>query len=191
MVYAKDLKSFVRKNLWVRVPPRALFKMKNKLEENNFISWQAPEFEYRHKDISWYWLSVIAAIIVAALAVWQKNFLFAIFVIIAELVVVFSAGRFPTTWEFTINDQGIEIGRPDKKGKKFYPYKELESFDIHQADEERGELVLKSQSRFKPFIKISIHSQDEEKIKDFLLKFLPQEEISASAIDSVSKLIKF
>ncbi|MEE8131477.1 MAG: AzlD domain-containing protein [Candidatus Paceibacterota bacterium] len=160
-------------------------------EISSVISWRAPEFEYHHKDASWYWLSIIAAIILVALALWQKNFLFVIFVVIAEMVVISLVGRFPPIWEFKISEKGVEIGRPNKKEKKFYPYRELESFDIHPAGEEYKELVLKSQSRLKPFFKINIHSKDEEKIKKFFLKFLPQKEIHSSAVDSVSKLIRF
>lgn len=168
-----------------------MIKMKKKIEENSVIFWQAPEYEYQHKDVSWYWLSVIAAIIVAALAVWQKNFLFAIFVVVAELVIISFAGRFPVVWEFKINDKGVGIGKPNKEASRFYPYKDLLSFDIHPAGEEHKELIIKLESKLKPLLKINIHSKDEEKIKEFLLKFLPQEEISASAIDSLSKLIRF
>ncbi len=165
--------------------------MKNKLEENNFISWQAPEFEYQSKDVSWYWLSIIVAIIVAALAVWQKNFLFAIFVVVAELVIISFAGRFPVVWEFKIDEKGIKISKPNKEEGKFYPYEELLSFDIHSAGEEHKELVIKLKSKLKPLFKINIHSKDEEEIKEFLLEFLPREEIHTSVIDSVSKLIRF
>lgn len=166
-------------------------KMKKIKDQQDIISWQAPEFEYQPKDVSWYWLSIIAAIFLVILAIWHKNFLFAIFIVVAELVVVSFAGRFPVVWEFKINDKGIGISKPNKEEGKFYLYKDLLSFDIHPAGEEYKELIIKLESKLKPLLKINIHSADEEKIKDFLLKFLPQEEISASAIDSVSKLIRF
>ncbi len=161
--------------------------------EDKIIKWQALEFEYQKKDVSWYWLSVMAAIILVALAIWQGNFLFAIFIVIAELVVVSFAGKFPPVWEFKISGKGVEIGRPNQQGeKKFYPYEKLEGFDIHSGgDETHKELVFKSESKLQPFLKINIHSEDEERIKKFLLKFLPREEFDKSAIDSVSKLIRF
>ena len=39
------------------------------------IEWQAPAFRYYPKDVSWYWLSFIIAILIMAFAIWQNNFL--------------------------------------------------------------------------------------------------------------------
>ncbi len=64
------------------------------------INWEAPEFEYREKDVSWYWISIIAAAAIIAFSVWQRNFLFGFFIVIAEMLVIDGAGEFgpdPTT----------------------------------------------------------------------------------------------
>jgi hypothetical protein len=161
--------------------------------ESASVEWQAPEFEYYRKDVSWYWLSLIVGIILLALSIWQKNFLFAVFVIIAWLVIVYSARRFPTIWNFKISEKGIEISLPNKDlgSAKFYPYSEIEGFDIHPASDECKELVLKVKSRFSPYLKINILANDEEKIKNFLLKYISKEEYSGSLADSFSKLIRF
>lgn len=159
----------------------------------NFISWQAPEFEYRPKDVSWYWLSLIIAIILIALAVWQKNFLFMIFVVIAWMVINSLANRFPTIWEFKINEKGLSVSLLNKKSEsgKIYPYEEIEGFDIHEGGEEYKELVLKIKKKFSPYLKINIHADDEEKIKNFLIQRLPKEEYQISLVDSLSKLAGF
>ncbi|MEK7193790.1 MAG: hypothetical protein AAB651_00285 [Patescibacteria group bacterium] len=164
-----------------------------KISKFSGIAWQAPEYEYRRKDVSWYWLSLIAAIILFALAIWQRNFLFAVFVVLAWIIVIKLADRFPSIWEFKLDEKGISIGLP--KGEtirnKFYPYSDIDYFDILSAGEDNKELVLKFKSRLSPFLKINIHSADEEKIKAFLLKFLKQKTIEPSLLDSVSRLIRF
>lgn len=166
-------------------------KEEKKSIESAFV-WQAPEFEYRPKDASWYWLSLIVGIILIVLAVWQKNFLFMIFVVIAWLVITVMANRFPAVWEFKIDEKGINIALPNEKSNgKFYPYAEIEGFDIHSGGENYKELALKTKSKFSPYLKINIHTADEEKIKDFLLKILPKEEYNQSLVDSFSKLIRF
>lgn len=155
-----------------------------------FFEWQAPEFEYQPKSVSWYWLSAIIGIILIALAIWQKNLLFIIFVVIAWLVIIASANRFPTIWEFKIDEKGINIALPNEKSSaKFYPYAEIEGFDIHFGGEQYKELILKIKSKFSPFLKINIYFSDEEKIKNFLLKYLIKEEYEQSFSDSFSKLI--
>lgn len=165
--------------------------------ESDEIIWQIPEYEYHPKDVSWYWISLIVAIVLFAFAVWQKNFLFAVFVVFAFFAVSYSASRFPPIWEIKINEKGIFIGLPDGKKKKFYPMEEIESFDIHSEIYGNGEeteykkLVLKLKAKISPFLKINIYSKDELKIKESVSKFAPQKEIAKSLTDSLSELIKF
>ncbi|MDP3892652.1 hypothetical protein, partial [Nocardioides sp.] len=66
------------------------------------IEWRAPEFYYREKGVSWYWLSIIAAIVILSVSVWQKNFLFAVFVVIAEILMLVWAGRKPREISFSL-----------------------------------------------------------------------------------------
>ncbi len=160
--------------------------------ETPAISWQAPEFESHSKDVSWYWLSLIIAIIILALAIWQKNFLFALFIVIAWLLIFYSSRRPPTVWQFEINGKGIEISLPkSREARKFYSYDDIDGFDIKSASAKYGELILKLKAKLSPYLKINIHSADEEKINNFLLRFLPREEYHISLADSVSKLIGF
>ena len=63
-----------------------------KQEDKFEIEWQAPEYFHYQKDVSWYWLVLILGIVTIVFALWQKNFLFAVFVIIAE-VLLFYWGR--------------------------------------------------------------------------------------------------
>ena len=155
-------------------------------EENEPIIWQAPEYEYNPKDVSWYWMSIIVAIVLIGVAFWQKNFLFAVFVVIAELIVIYFSNSFPKIWNFKLDDKGIHIGN-----NLFYPISDLKSFDIHDIGEEYKELVFKLGAKLKPNLKVFIHSEDEVKIKEKLLKFLPQEDLPVSLADSLERFIRF
>jgi len=157
------------------------------------ISWQAPEYEQIHKDISWYWLSLIVAIVIAVAAIWQNNFLFAIFIGIAWLVFVNLARRLPPTWIFKISKQGLAIHSASESDKTYrlYLWQDIDGFDIHEATNEFKWLVLRIKSRFSPYLKINFYHQDEEKIKNFLLEFLPKEEYKKSVADSISEIIGF
>jgi len=167
---------------------------KIKPAEESAITWQAPEFEFQKKDISWYWMSLIIGIILLALTVWQRNLLFAIFIIVAWLVVVYSASKTPTNWNFKLSEKGIEIylSAKDQAAKKFYDFKEIEGFDIHLNETKKyGELILKTKKRFSPYLKINFLAVDQEKIAEFLQKYIAKEEYSESLVDSFSKLIGF
>jgi len=189
------------------------------MPENDIISWQAPEYDYRPKDVSWKWIILIAAVILIVFAIWQKNPLFIFFIIIALFLINHFAGQFPKVWQFKISEKGISVSLPDKKEReKFYGFEDMESFDIHPhtitmdngsnglvvennvssfgvgvhpAGEEYKELILKLKSKFTPYLKINIHLGDEEKIRNFLKKFIPREEHNQSLVDVFSRWVGF
>ena len=164
------------------------------ISEIQEIIWQIPEYEYLPKNSSWHWLSLMIVIILLAFAFWQKNFLFAVFIIISFLAVNYLANRFPTIWQIKINNKGISIGLPNKpESDKFYPLGDIESFDIHSdvGGDLYGELILKFKSKFLPYLKINIHAADEKKIEEFLIKFALRQEHHRSLVDSLSKLMGF
>jgi hypothetical protein len=63
------------------------------------INWQAPEFEYRPKSISWYWTSI-----------WDRNFLFGVFIVIAEVLLIAWGNDAPPTVNFVLTDSNLSIG---------------------------------------------------------------------------------
>ncbi len=156
------------------------------------IEWQAPEFDYAPKDVSWFWISFLAAMGLVAFALWERNFLFAVFVTIAWFTFVALANRFPPLWEFSLHDKGLTIRRPGSNlAEKMYSWEMMEGFDIHEAAEEYKELLIKVHSRFSPYLKINIHADHEGKIQDFLVRYIPREEYEKSMADALQNLIGF
>jgi hypothetical protein len=139
-------------------------------------------------------MSFIAGIILMAVAVWQKNFLFAVFVVLAWVTIVFSVNRKPTIWNFKIDKEGVRINLPsgDRASAKTYLYSGIRGFDIHPTPgDEYKELILRQKSKFSNFVKMNIHPADEERIKNFLEEFVPREEYDPTLTDSLAKLIGF
>ncbi len=149
------------------------------------IIWKAPEFKYYAKGVGWYGVSILIAILLVFFAIWQKNFLFALFVAVAELALVSWAKRQPAILEFRINKKGVGIGNV-----KFYPYEELAGFHVRESPGD-SELVLKAKSRLHPYIKISIFDKDTSEIKDFLKELLPEIEYNESLSDDIVRKIGF
>jgi hypothetical protein len=92
------------------------------------INWEAPEFEYQHKNILWYWTTIVLAVLFLALAIWQKNFLFAVFIVISEILVLIWGSAEPRILEFKINSEGIFIGE-----NKFYSWNKISNFSFNQS----------------------------------------------------------
>src|SRR5271154_1210216 len=92
------------------------------------IKWIAPEFEYHEKDISWYWMTIIIAAIIIAFSVWQRNFLFGLFIVIAEILVIAWGNKTPRPFSFKMNEDGFEIG-----AEKIHSWKEFENWSTEAA----------------------------------------------------------
>ena len=71
------------------------------------IKWEAPEFELREKGVGWYWTTIIIAVLMLGAAVWQGNFLFAVLVVIGEILVLVWSGKEPPMVTFRITDKGL------------------------------------------------------------------------------------
>ncbi len=158
--------------------------------EEVFISWQAPEFEHREKGPAWYWLSMLVAIGVMALALWQKNFLFAVFVVIAEVLLVIWGDRKPIFIEMKLSREGLQIGED-----KIYNYQDMESFALDQKHEsEWVGMVLKFKQIIRPKIKIMLPRVDLKRIVANLSSLAPgvkEVELEESLTDTVEKIIRF
>jgi len=148
------------------------------------IIWRGPEFKYYHKETSWYWMNGIIAGALFLIALYQQNILLAIFVAITELTIIMLAKRLPKTIEFRVNEDGIYFGK-----MAFYSYEELTGFDINEESGEVGELVLLTNSKINPTIKINIPVKDEEGIRNVLKNHLDEVEYESTFFDSIADLL--
>lgn len=150
------------------------------------ISWRAAEYEYFHKDVLWYFVVAIIGLALVVVALWQKNFLFAIFVIVATVLLVALGKKKPRVVEFKINDDGVGIGK-----SVFYNYENIEGFDVKSYPEHLDELVLKRKSPIHPFVRIPIDSKHLKKAKEILSEHLEEKKYEDSIIDNLSDTFGF
>lgn len=153
------------------------------------ISWQAHEFEYHQKDIGWYYLVAIAGIIFVAVALWQQNYLFAAFLIIASGMLIYWGTARPGVMTITIADTGV---KPNQF--RFVPMTELLGFAIHedgQRDVEWGIMLLRSKHRFAPYIKLPIPRGKMKQVRALLHNHLDEFEYDESLIDEMLRWLKF
>lgn len=150
------------------------------------ITWSAPEFRYYDKDISWYWLSIIGAGVIFLTALWQRNLLFGIFVILAEGLIVFWGREFPREVRFRIDKRGLSIDE-----SKTYLYENLGGFHIIEDNDGIGELILKTKSKLHPYLKILVAAEMIKEIKEFLKNHLEEIEYEESLSDGISRMIGF
>ena len=150
------------------------------------IIWTAPEFEYREKDISWYWMSIIVAVLIIGVAVWQRNFLFGFFVVIAEILLLVWGNRKPLLIDFTLTEKGLTIG-----GRKFYAVGEIESFSFDDSGDEWADIVLLFRRHFRPTLTVHIPKARAGEVQRTLKLLVGQIEREESFIDVLQKFLRF
>lgn len=161
----------------------------NMTDNKKELSWEAPEFDYIEKEPFWFVTGVVAAIILIAFALFQGNLLFAIFILIASMVVYSWAKRRPEVITISLNENGVKIG-----SYSFHPWSDLEYFALlqsHEKHDKLAELVLKKKESISPFVKIHIPPDNLEVIREFTLQFLPEEEYEEPFADAIGRIVKF
>jgi hypothetical protein len=164
---------------------KIFFRVKLLIMEKFEVKWEAPEFLYQVKDVSWYWLSIILAIVVLSIAVWQQNFLFGLFVIIAEMLILIWGNTRPRDIQFRISEKGIDLG-----AHQFYPYSELAYFSIdEEADYYWSEIYLTFKTKFHPPVKALIPNDKVENIRSRMKLFLKEIEHQMTLSDALTRFL--
>ncbi len=150
------------------------------------VLWEAPEFEYREKGISWYWISIIVAALLVAFSVATRNFLFGLFVVLAELLLIFWANRSPEILSFGVSDQGLSI-----QGRRLYAISEFGSWSADISGDEWVVLHFQFNSRLRPPLTTLVPKEKLEPIRTNLKTVLKEIEYEASLFDNIEKFLGF
>lgn len=150
------------------------------------IAWRAAEFHYFEKDYLWYTGVVAVGVALLGLAIWQKNFFFAVFVVVATTLVVEFGKRKPRTLDYELNEKEVLIDN-----KMSIPYKSIESFHIHKRLGLLDELVFKRTARVNPFIHLPIDEELAIRAREFLLEYIIEDEHDQSFADILAERIRF
>lgn len=152
--------------------------------EKPVFTWKAPEFAQYSKNNLWFFVVIVAGLIVAGIFVWLKNWA-AVAVVVAALVALLSQSRAkPKSVNCTIYRQGIVLN------EKAYAYSEFKSFWIIYG--EHPKIRLEPAKRFAAVVNIPISDEEPEQVRLFLSKYLPMDENKGEDIaDTIQRWIKF
>ena len=148
------------------------------------IIWQASEYEHKEKTPDWYWAVGIIALSTVIISFIYKNYIFAIFIILATTVLGMYGLKKPEMMEVEINEKGVKIKN------EFYPYKMIKSFYI---ENQRGKkkLLIHAKRIIMPIIALPIEEILEEKVKLTLLKHSKEEEMKEPVTQMIMEHLGF
>ncbi len=161
-----------------------------KLDENqeagSLFSWSIPSHEHQERSFGFFVWIISVMVILLLFSVWQKNFLFGIFILMASGTVLFLSLQHPETHEFALTDKFIVFGNYQDT----HTYSEFSHFDVQEFSDIDTEIFLAFKDKKRAPIHMRIYRGDEQKIVAILKeKKLVEKEIDVSLFESISKLL--
>ncbi|MBI5742446.1 MAG: hypothetical protein HZA25_01225 [Candidatus Niyogibacteria bacterium] len=150
-----------------------------------YVAWEAEEYEFNEKSPDWYWMVGIIAIAFIAVAIFMKNMLFTIIIMLSAFSFALLGARRPERVKFKIALRGVHVGN------KLYLYDDLDSFWIHYDPPHRAELIIVSKRAVAPHISIPLAEIDPNEAREHLLKFLPEKLHEESLAEILGRLVGF
>ncbi len=151
------------------------------------FEWKAVNKKHDIKTPDWFWSLGIIAFAIFIGSVITGNVLFGILILLAAITIGLYANKTPEEVKYEITVRGVKING------KLYPYKDLKSFWIYEAPyEEKAVLLIDSQMPIVPHLIIPLpDSVDADELQDFLLDYLPEEELREPTSHKLARLLGF
>lgn len=156
-------------------------------KDKNFLHWQAPEFNFSEKNFSWYLilglgsLALIFTFIYLGYSQKQLSYYLAAGVVFTGALALFSQAQVqPKEAKFKCDNSGIEIGN------RRYSWENLKNFWLADMN-----INFELNKRLSIPISAPIGNQDPQKVRAFLLQYLPEKTIEGEPIiDRINRLFK-
>ncbi len=159
--------------------------MANEQQKTEKIEWSAPEYIFYEKSSDWFWALGIITLGFFVSAIFLRAFLFAILVLLAGFSLALYGARRPEMVNFSAGPRGVQIKN------RIYDYENLKSFWIEYNPPHRKELILESKKTFMPYITILIEDVEPDKLRNLLIRFLPEKKIEESLISTIARILGF
>ena len=121
-----------------------------------------------------------------AFAVWERNILFGLFVVIAEILLIAWGNREPEIISFLLTETELEIG-----ALKIHSLKEFESWSADDVGGGWTEFFFNFKTHVKIPLKVLVPDERVEEIRRNLKTVLKEVEHQPSLIDAIERLIGF
>jgi hypothetical protein len=134
--------------------------------ELHTIEWSTPEYSHKERTPDFFWAIGIITIIGILLALWFKNYVFAIFILVGGFCLILFSAREPEHITFTITTDGLLVGREKHEWKK------IKGFKIKKS-EPYNKLLVETGRYFLPMYTIPLPSTLTTEVHDELIKVIP------------------
>ena len=152
--------------------------------ENARLTWLGYEHGQRARTSAWFLIPIGCATLFVLIGIFTHNYFFVGFVGIALVTVMFSALREPRTLQCAVTEEAIMVG------SKEYSIADCKSFWIFETPVMRA-LSLETTSMMMPYVQIPIGDTDSERIRQELIRLLPERERQQTLSEHVARILGF
>jgi hypothetical protein len=148
------------------------------------IEWDAHEYEHKERSSDWYWAVGIVAVSGAIASIIFGNIIFAVLLLLSVFSLTLHINRPPETTHIILDEQGVQYKNT------LFPYDTLHSFWV---DEEHShpKIILRSKKTFMPLIIVPLGDAQGDRVRNVLLKELPEEFQSLSIVEKILEYFGF
>ncbi|TSC77780.1 MAG: Uncharacterized protein G01um101429_983 [Parcubacteria group bacterium Gr01-1014_29] len=147
------------------------------------IEWSMYEYELRPHGSAWFFAIGVCALILVVIGILAKSYFFIIFVALAFFLMVVYAKRAPREIHIALTSEGVITET------RSYPFTVLKSFCVFEKGKVR-ELSLETIKYLQPYLRIPLgEDTDSTEIRQFLARFLPEEEHEEFISDQITRKI--
>lgn len=151
----------------------------------NELSWQAPEFEATERSANWYVWSLVVAVILIILALIQKNILFALFVVIAEVVLISLTHGQNNQRLYSLNEQGLFVDH-----HLLRPLTEVGGFSFLDLGGRYAELILRPSKKLHTYTRVLILHERVPEVSEFLDQYFHSFEYQPTLADAIARWLR-
>jgi len=149
------------------------------------INWKALEHHHFEKTIEWYIILAIFTVAFAFSAFYLHNFLLGVLIVIAGIALAVAATRAPRELTHVVSVRGIKVGHT------FYPFTELESYNIDEEHRHGPHLLVVTKHKFSPMLVIPIPEHLIDDIEDIVAERISEEDLDEPFFNILLEILRF
>ena len=132
-----------------------------------------------------FYFSILAAMaLLLIFSIWQNDFLFGVFIVLATGTILYLSTRRAPTAHFALTEHELIIENETR-----HDYNHLAYFDVYSFSPDDIELFFVFKKRARTMLRIPIWRGDKDQITAFLQTKVPQHPIEPSLLDILSKIV--
>ena len=134
------------------------------------FNWEVPKYPTHKRTRIWYISASVVAGLLIIYSLFTFNFLFLFIIIMSSAIIILNDKKDKAMVNILIDNDGIIVG------KKLHNFDEIKDFSIlYKPKEDIKNLYFEFNNTIKPRLSLPLEKQNPLLIRDFLLKYLPED----------------